>query len=123
MDFASFVRIKVSESKSSNLWKFKGGVDRMKIPKQILVEMEKELENLKKKMLERIHPQTRLNYMNKFLILESKISASKERWKEEMEFLKELKNVKPLSEYYKFQALPYNQVVENRIAELNGVSK
>ena len=95
----------------------------MKIPKQILVEMEKELENLKKKMLERIHPQTRLNYMNKFLILESKISASKERWKEEMEFLKELKNVKPLSEYYKFQALPYNQVVENRIAELNGVSK
>ena len=92
----------------------------MKTQKQILEEME---EGCGKKLQQSPFVETaercgeEWNFKSIFCIsCQSKISASKERWKEEMEFLENLNNISPFKPTTR-------DLVETRIAELKEMLK
>jgi Rps23 Pro-64 3,4-dihydroxylase Tpa1-like proline 4-hydroxylase len=87
-------------------------------PKQIFDEMKKEMQDIKSRYgndLEVLsHNQKLREFQDKLLELKSKISASKQRWKEELEFLEKIFMITRDEELI-------GDLLHNRIAELKEV--
>ena len=90
----------------------------MKTPKQILANMEKEFSELHLKCIEETKKLGKASWNTHTLRCEAlgKISASKERWKEELEFLEE-------HEKEEYRGCSFTLKVRKRIVELREVLK